>query len=89
MKRTLEELDTGQLEMMWNFLRIGYQKPNVPALKESCNMLRKLLIQKTAGQKEGISFEDIGTLINCIVIEALCLYLSGDLDKLEAMQNEQ
>ena len=85
MNRTLEELDTGQLEMMWNFLRMGYQKPNIPALKDSCNMLRKLLIQKTAGQKDGIPFEDIGTLVNCIVIEAMCLYLSGSLDKLDGV----
>ena len=28
----LQELDAGQLEMMWNFLRFGYQeKPHIPA----------------------------------------------------------
>lgn len=49
-KPTVKRLDEGQLEMMWNFLRMGYQKPNIPARA---------------------------------VIEAMCLYLSGALDKLE------
>ena len=83
MKHTPKELDMGQLDMMWNFLRMGYQKPNIPALKESCDLLRKAMIQKTAGQKDGVSFDDIGTIINCIVIETMCLYLSGELEKFE------
>lgn len=86
MKATLEALDMGQLGMMWSFLRFGSQKPNIPALKEHCDLLRKLMIQKTAGQRkdrDGVSFDDLGTIINCIVIEAMCLYLSGELDKLE------
>lgn len=84
MKPTLEALDMGQLDMMWNFLRMGSQKPNVSALKENCNLLRKAMIQKTAGQRAdgGVSFDDIGTIINCIVIETMCLYLSGSLDKI-------
>ena len=83
MKHDLKELDNGQLDMMWNFLRFGSQHPNISALKENCNLLRKAMIQKTAGQKDGVDFDDIGTLINCIVIETMCLYLSGELDKLE------
>lgn len=85
MKHTPKELDMGQLDMMWNFLRMGYQKPNISALKENCDLLRKAMIQKTAGQRAegGVSFDDIGTIINCIVIETMCLYLSGELSKLE------
>lgn len=87
-KATLENLDNGQLELMWNFLRFGKQKPNVPALKEHLDAIRQCMIQKTAGQrkddpKEYINMNDIGTHINCVVIEAMCLYLSGALDKLE------
>lgn len=85
----VKNLDAGQLELMWNFLRMGYQKANVPALKDLCGQLRQAMIQKTAGQRDDdpeyyTKFEDIGTIINSIVIETMALYLSGELDKLEA-----
>ena len=43
------------------------------------------MIQKTGGQRkddpnEYVDMNDIGTHINCVVIEAMCLYLSGALD---------
>ena len=84
---TTKRLDEGQLDLMWNFLKMGSQRPNVPALMELCDQLRQAMIQKTAGQrkddpKEIISFDDIGTIINCIVIETMALYLSGALEKL-------
>ena len=82
-----ERIDRG-LDPMWNFLRMGYQKPNVAALKENCDLLRQMMIQKTAGQrkddsKQNADFDELPTVINCIVIEAMCLYLSGELDKLK------
>ena len=50
-------------------------------------MLRKLMTQKTAGQREDkptdIPFAELDTILNFIVVEAMCLYMSGDLDKLE------
>lgn len=74
-------------DTMWAFLQMGWQKSNIPALKEHCEMLRKLMTQKTAGQREDkptdIPFAELDTILNFIVIEAMCLYLSGDLDKLE------
>jgi hypothetical protein len=87
-KPTVKRLDEGQLDMMWNFLRMGYQKPNISALKESLDAIRQMMIQKTAGQDgyrtdEAISFDDLQTHINCVVIEAMCLYLSGTLDRME------
>ena len=87
-KPTVKRLDEGQLDMMWNFLRIGHQKPNIPALKESLDAIRQMMIQKSAGQvgystEEAISFDDLQTHINCVVIESMCLYLSGALDKVE------
>ena len=86
---TTKRLDEGQLDFMWNFLKMGAQKPNVPALKDLCNQLRQAMIQKTGGNrnsnsKEYVSFDDIGTIVNCIVVETMALYLSGELDKLEA-----
>ena len=77
----------GSVDTMWAFLQMGWQKSNIPALKEHCEMLRKLMTQKTAGQRadkpSDISFAELDTVMNVIVIEAMCLYLSGDLDKLE------
>lgn len=87
-KHTIDNLDRGQLELMWNFLKMGNGKPNISALKENLDALRQMLIQKTAGQEpykksHEIPFEDYDTIINCIVIEAMQLYLSGTLNNLE------
>ena len=64
------------------------QKSNIPLLKQNLDKLRQLMTQKTGGQEpykkaDDVSFEDFGTIINCIVIETMQLYLSGDLDRLE------
>jgi hypothetical protein len=88
MKHTIENLDLGQLDYMWTFLRMGKQRANIPALKHYCDELRQAMIQKTAGQERykrpyETDCKDLGTTINCLVIETMCLYLSGDLDKLE------
>ena len=87
MRRTVQELDEGQLDLMWQFLMMGKQRPNIPILKEKCDLLRQMMIQKTAGQRNDkpndVSFDDLGTICNCIVIETMCLYLSGALDNIE------
>lgn len=93
-KYTIEELDSGQLGAMWNMLRVGHQKSNIPALKNLCDQLRQAMIQKTGGNRKNdpkhyVRAEDFGTIINGIVIEAMCLYLSGDLDRLEAMKGKE
>lgn len=92
-KYTIEELDNGQLDFMLNFLKFGNGKSNIPALKKYLDMLRQMIIQKTGGQEkysksQYIPLEDLGTIANCIVFEAMQLYLSGDLDKLEENENE-
>lgn len=76
-------------DMMWSFLMMGGQEANIPALKEHCELLRRAMMQKTAGQRKDkpkdVDFDDVPTLCNFIVIEAMALYLSGDLDKLEGL----
>jgi hypothetical protein len=83
----VKRLDAGQFDLMWSFLQMGKQKANIPALKGLCDQLRQAMIQKTARQRDDPSFytkfEDLGTIINSIVIETMCLYLSGELDKIE------
>lgn len=91
MKHTINELDSGQLELMWNFLKMGNAKPNIPVLKRLLDDLRQAMIQMTAGQEQykkahEISYEDIGTIVNSIAIETMCLYLSGGLEKLEKIK---
>lgn len=87
-KHSTYDLDMGQLDLMWNFLRFGTQCPNVPALKDLCEQLRQAMVQKTAGQRKDdpenyVEFTDVGTIINSIVVETMALYLSGSLDRLE------
>lgn len=76
-----------QFDVMWSFLQKGGMKSNIPCLKEHCMMLRQMLMQKTAGQrkdkKNDLPFEQLDTIKNIIVIEAMALVLSGDLDKIE------
>lgn len=64
---------------------------NVPCLRKHCEMLRQLMTQKTAGQRKDKQsdklFDELDTVMNVIVIEAMCLYLDGTLDKLEKEAN--
>ena len=75
------------IDAMWAFLRIGGQKANIQALRENCETMRQMMEQKTAGQRaerpKDIPFEELDGVKNGILIEALALYLSGALDKLE------
>lgn len=79
------------LDTMWAFLQMGGQKADIPALKGYCEIFQRMMIQKTAGQrndkKSDISFAQLDTICNAIVIEAMSLYLSGELDRL-AMAHE-
>jgi len=80
-----------QLSMMWDFLKMGNQRANIPLLKEYVFDLIQLMTQKTAGQrgnKADISFDDIETIKNCIVIEAMSLVLSGKLEDIKDDDNE-
>lgn len=57
-KHSTYDLDTGQLELMWNFLRFGAQCPNVPALKDLCEQLRQAMLQKIGRQLERMQLEN-------------------------------
>lgn len=84
----IENWQEEQFDTMWSFLQMGGMKSDIPSLKEHCMMLRQMLMQKTAGQrrdkKSDIPFDHLDTVKNIIVVEAMALVLSGDLDKLEA-----
>ena len=91
-KHNLRELDEGQPEVMWDFLKLQRKntctKEDVRILKEHLDIVRQAMVQKTAGQRDTdpdtyVDFVDIGTYINFIVIEALQLRIHGGLDALE------
>lgn len=91
-KHNLRELDNGQLQAMWDFLKLQRKntciKEDVRILKEHLDIVRQAMVQKTAGQRDTdpdtyVDFVDIGTYINFIVIEALQLRIHGGLDALE------
>ena len=81
-----------QFDVMWSFLQKGGMKSNIPCLKEHCMMLRQMMMQKTAGQRDNkkndIPFEHFDTIKNNIVIEAMALVLSGDLDKIDGLEQK-
>lgn len=89
----LSELDAGQFDFMWNFLKLRKEnsctKEDVRSLKENLDKIRLALVQKTAGQRRGdsesnsVNFGDLGSYVNFVVMDALALYIYGGLDVLE------
>ena len=89
-KATIKNLDAGQLDLMWSMLQLGgieADNHDVDDLIEYADKIRQALIQKTAGQRSNdpngyVSFEDIGTYINLLVIEVLTLRVGGRLERM-------
>ena len=93
-KPTLENLDAGQLDLMWQMLQLRKKnsctKADVQELKKYLDYIRQAIIQSGGGQPDNhstksyyINFDDIGTYINLAVLLALTLYIYGGLDVLE------
>ena len=79
------------LDAMWVFAQMGGYKlhpSDIDAMKDACEQLRHMLVQKTAGQRRDkpgdIDFHELDAVTNTIVICAMTLYLSGGLDALGA-----
>lgn len=87
-----EKVKKDSFDTMWTFLMMGAQKSNVSFLIECCERLKRCMTQKTAGQPEYAKAGDerfetsLDQLMNFIIIETMCLWLSGDLKKLEEME---
>lgn len=95
-KTWIEKLNSGegQLEFMWSFLQFRKnQKPEVfeiEQLEEMLDKLRVAMFQKSAGQPDResktsgyVDFDDVQTIIYCIVVEAMSIYLEGGFDLLK------
>lgn len=73
-------------DTMWNFLKDGKQKANIPALKEYVYDLIQMTTQKDAGQRgksKNIDWNNLEMTMFSIVCEATALVLSEKLDELE------
>lgn len=88
-----ERVKRDSFDAMWAFLQMGNQKASSDILKEYCEKLRHMMMQKTAGQRKNrsddVPFEQLDVIMNAIVIEAMALYLSGTLDRLIDEKNAQ
>lgn len=80
-----QRVENDMFDTMWAFLEMGSKKANYPALKQACMELRKMMMQKTAGQrkdrKKDISFDNLARVKNEIIIEAMALVLSGEYEE--------
>lgn len=95
----IDKLDSGQLDLMWNFLRFkgdGVKLNEVEALEKHLNELRTAMVQKTGGQEKyssktegAVNIDDLDTIINCIVIEAMSIYLGGGFEMLKKLMEEE
>lgn len=79
-----EPWENQMLDTMWSFMQMGRLKSNYPALKEACMELRQMMMQKTAGQRKDrphdIPFDNLERVKATIIVEAMALVLSGDLE---------
>lgn len=79
-----KRLENGMIDTMWSFLQMGGMKSNYPALKEACLEMRQLMTQKTAGRRKDsprdIPFDNLERIKATIIVEAMALVLSGDLE---------
>lgn len=75
------------VDTMWNFVKDGQQKENIPALKDAVYTLIGAMTQKTAGQRKDKSkdfdFRNLEMLKWDIIIGATTLVLSKRLDSME------
>ena len=88
-----EKLDSGQLELMWQFLKFGNNKLNtadIKALEKNLEIIRELMLRKKGDYeplkwKDGNTYcyDDLMTLTNNVVICCMQIYLSGGFEILK------
>lgn len=89
-KHTIRELDRGQLDIMWDFMKLNPRssciKDDVRLLREALEAIRQAMVQKTGGERSNDPagyVDDLGTYINSVVISDLWLHIHGALNVLE------
>lgn len=80
-------VENDMIDTMWSFLQMGGLKANYPALKQACMEMRKMMMQKTAGQRadrpKDLSWDNLERVKATIIVEAMALVLSGEYEKEE------
>ena len=81
------EFEKRGFDIMFKFLEMGSQKPNIPTYKKAKQDLIIMMTQKTSGGrkfKKDINWEEnFDMTIITIVCESIALYLNGNLEKIE------
>lgn len=77
-------VENDMIDTMWSFLQMGGLKANYPALKQACMEMRKMMMQKTAGQRadrpKDLSWDNLERVKATIIVEAMALVLSGEYE---------
>lgn len=73
----------------WDFLKPGNMKSNAPALIGFCETLDGMMDRKNSGSPmyEAGQKMTIDDVMNAVVVETMCLWVSGDLEKLKENGN--
>ena len=73
----------------WDFLKPGSVKSNAPALIGFCETLDGMMDRKNSGSPmyEAGQKMTIDDVMNAVVVETMCLWVSGDLEKLKENGN--
>jgi hypothetical protein len=84
------------LSTMFSFLQMGNQSADtetIERLQQDCQWLITAMTQKTAGQRKDkpndVDFAELEARENFIILNALSLYLSGDLERLKKVMEEE
>ena len=83
--------DPRPLEDFSMWVAIQNPKPNIQALKELVREWVQMATQKTAGQRGGkdLSWDNLERIKMGILCEAVTLVRSGELDRLEAVDDDK
>ena len=79
-----KRIENDMIDTMWSFMQMGEMKSNYSALKSACMEMRKMMTQKTAGQRkdrtQDLSWDNLERVKASIIVEAMALVFSGDLE---------
>ncbi len=93
----LGKLNGGQLDLMWQFLQFRTEPPTVreiESLESLLDSLRVMMVQKTDKNREGKTkgtedFADLETVLNCIIVEVMGIYLEGGLEIMKGVLKDE
>lgn len=83
-----ERWENDLLDATWSFMQMGGGlKANYPVLKQACLEMRKMMTQKTAGQRKDrpsdLSWDNLERVKVTIICEAMALVFSGEYEEKE------